>query len=112
MSFVRGDFKRSLFTKLLYHHLIQHFGFIAHYDINGFYNTYFITPEGTESFIYCIKNNHHMKEYDDVNSVIKLILNQHKDRIIYECNKKIVDRDIKLAKALLNFHDIQYEIKE
>ena len=39
--FVLSDFKRSLFTKAFYNRLSNCFGHIAHYDINGFYDTFF-----------------------------------------------------------------------
>lgn len=44
--FVKGGFKQSQFTKALYKHLSLHFGFIAHYDINGFYAARFANPQG------------------------------------------------------------------
>ena len=33
--FLKNRFKRTCFTRALYHHLMQHCGFIAHYDIHG-----------------------------------------------------------------------------
>lgn len=41
VSFVSGHFKYSSFSKRLYEHLHLHCGYIAHYNINGFYGTYF-----------------------------------------------------------------------
>ena len=35
---IAGDFKPSLFTKALYADLVLSFGFIAHYDRDGFYS--------------------------------------------------------------------------
>lgn len=40
-GFIRGGFRFDLFTKALYHHLIQHGAFIAHYDREGFWRYYF-----------------------------------------------------------------------
>jgi hypothetical protein len=44
--FVKGGFKRTQFTKDLYKHLSLHFGFIAHYNIDGFYSNRFEDLQG------------------------------------------------------------------
>lgn len=41
VRFVKSDFKRGNFTKELYRGLNSMFGHIAHYDIHGFYSTWF-----------------------------------------------------------------------
>jgi len=46
VSFVKllnNHFKRTLFKKNLYQHFMTHCGFIAHYNIHGFYGEYFET---------------------------------------------------------------------
>lgn len=50
-KFLKGDFQKKDFTKALYHHLTQHCSFIAHYDIHGFYATYFVDPKDTLRFM-------------------------------------------------------------
>jgi len=50
-GFLKGGLKREQFTKALYNHLIQHCSFIAHYDIHGFYGTYFTSGEGVARFL-------------------------------------------------------------
>lgn len=40
-KFLQGGLERVAFTKQLYEHLHLHCSFIAHYNIEGFYNTYF-----------------------------------------------------------------------
>lgn len=49
--FIKSDFDKAKFTKSLYNHLIQHCSFIAHYDIHGFYSTYFEDSEDTVKFL-------------------------------------------------------------
>lgn len=44
--FVKNGFKRTQFTKALYNHLHLYFGFIAHFDIDGFYSARFQNPQG------------------------------------------------------------------
>lgn len=39
--FLKNNLAREKFTQLLYHHLIQHCSFIAHYNLDGFYSEYF-----------------------------------------------------------------------
>jgi len=41
IRFLNNNFKRTNFTKRLYEHLHLHCGYIAHYNIDGFYSTYF-----------------------------------------------------------------------
>jgi len=49
--FLKGGCKREQFTKDLYHHLTGHCSFIAHYDVNGFYDTYFTNGGDTVRFL-------------------------------------------------------------
>lgn len=39
--FIESDWKQSLFTKSFYNRLSSCFGHIAHYDLHGFYGTWF-----------------------------------------------------------------------
>ncbi|AXH16316.1 hypothetical protein CP985_10955 [Malaciobacter mytili LMG 24559] len=41
VKFLNNHFKKSCFSKRLYNHFHLHCGFIAHYNINGFYGEYF-----------------------------------------------------------------------
>ena len=43
-TFLKHGCQLEHFTERLYHHLIQHCSFIAHYDRHGFYGVYFETP--------------------------------------------------------------------
>lgn len=44
ISFLNGHFKQSSLSKALYQQLHLHCRYIAHYDIHGFYQTYFEFP--------------------------------------------------------------------
>ena len=63
-SFLKSGCSRTQFTKALYEHLINHCSFIAHYDIHGFYATYFEEGEDTVQFL---------SQFDDSNGVPKSI---------------------------------------
>lgn len=43
VKFLNNHFKFSLFTKAMYQHFTNHCGFIAHYNLHGFYGEYFET---------------------------------------------------------------------
>ena len=49
--FLRGGLEKKYFTVALYKHLINHCSFIAHYDIHGFYATYFENGDDTLHFL-------------------------------------------------------------
>lgn len=44
VKFLNNHFKFSCFNKAMYHHFTNHCGFIAHYNLHGFYGEYFETP--------------------------------------------------------------------
>ena len=50
-TFLKYGCKKEHFTKLLYNHLTTHCSFIAHYDLHGFYATYFEEGEDTVRFL-------------------------------------------------------------
>lgn len=48
--FVKSGFKKTLFHKNFYKHLSCMFGHIAHFNVHGFYATWFETPEDIARF--------------------------------------------------------------
>jgi hypothetical protein len=50
IRFVNSGFKRSQFTKALYRHLTLHCSFIAHYNLDCFYNLYFTNSDLMDRF--------------------------------------------------------------
>lgn len=51
VRFVRSDFKGTLFPKWFYTRLSMTFGHIAHYNLAGFYATFFETTQGKVEFL-------------------------------------------------------------
>ena len=51
VRFLKSGFETRFFMKSLYHHLIQHCSFIAHYNQGGFYGVYFEDPSATQRFL-------------------------------------------------------------
>ena len=56
-KFVLGGFQQSSFNKKMYQHLSNMFGHIAHYDINGFYQTWFSDTEACLRWVENMTNN-------------------------------------------------------
>jgi len=50
-AFLKSGLEKDKFAKALYEHLINHCSFIAHYDIHGFYDTYFESGDTTLDFL-------------------------------------------------------------
>lgn len=92
--FIESDFSKNRFTKNLYDHLIQHCSFIAHYNQQGFYGTYFEDPEDTMRFMKqfdkvqgCVSVEYGMKywltaeDYQDINTALVEALEPYKSDI-------------------------------
>ncbi|MDD3468193.1 MAG: hypothetical protein PHE67_13680 [Campylobacterales bacterium] len=59
VKFLNNHFKRTLFKKNLYEHFHCHCGFIAHYNIHGFYGEYFETAANFHFNVNDYKNPMH-----------------------------------------------------
>jgi hypothetical protein len=55
--FILGGFQRSAFTKDIYQQLSNMFGHIAHYDINGFYETWFADVKSCKEWLEHVTDN-------------------------------------------------------
>jgi len=93
-GFIKSDFDRKYFTKKLYDHLHLHCSFIAHFDIHGFYSTYFDNPKQTMKFLRQFDKDHGYKsteygtnhwfsseDYHDLNSEMVYSLEPYKAKI-------------------------------
>ncbi|HKL23210.1 MAG TPA: hypothetical protein VJ895_00495 [Candidatus Nanoarchaeia archaeon] len=94
--FVKNGFQRKDFNKRVYEHLHLHCGFIAHYNIDGFYQEYFngsksdlkrfaehfLNFENSFEDVYNYTNIR-MGNYQDINKVFADILNE------YEIKKQV-----------------------
>ena len=56
IRFIKSGYKQSLFPKWFYNRLSNTFGFIAHYNREGFYDTYFTDYNGINNFSHSILN--------------------------------------------------------
>jgi hypothetical protein len=86
-TFLQHGLKKEHFTKRLYNHLQQHCGFTAHYDIHGFYATYFEAGQDIERFFehfctYTVGNYGANVDYDDINTAMRQVYEEFKDEIL------------------------------
>src|ERR1035441_5677574 len=51
MAFIAADFPESKFTKKFYNRLSQTFGMISHYNVDGFFSTFFTDTAGKLRFL-------------------------------------------------------------
>ena len=101
ISFLKSGLKREKFTKRLYEHLHLHCGFIAHYDINGFYETYFNGDyEDKQRFFTNFEGDgyHYTDEYTDINQAMASEYKAVKN-IVFEDAQKQSDQRFEVLKA-------------
>lgn len=122
--FLKSGLKWEKFTKLLYHHLIQHCSFIAHYDRMGFYSTYFEEGEDTVRFLSQFDNRNGIPksieygmtcwytdpDYNDINSEMCLVASKYIDMQTNLANAKQKEVDVLRAKTLLAKHNIKVDV--
>lgn len=95
--FLRHGMKRKHFTKRLYDHLHQHCGFIAHYNIHGFYSEYFEASQDIKRFFenfcsYTAQNYGAYVEYDDLNRAMRAVYKRHRRAIAQWAEKDVSDK--------------------
>ena len=79
--FLKHGLKQTHFTLRLYNHLHLHCGFIAHYNIQGFYATYFESGADTVEFFkrFCDAAAHcWAADYKDLNSAMLEVYQTYK----------------------------------
>ncbi len=96
-TFLQHGLKKEHFTKRLYDHLRLHCGFIAHFNIHGFYSTYFEAGQDTERFFehfchYSALNYGANIDYDDLNTAMRKVYSQYKDAIAVQAENDIDNR--------------------
>ncbi len=105
-TFLKHGLQRKHFTKRLYNHLHLHCGFIAHYNLGGFYSTYFEAGEDTERFFkhFCIHSAQNYGaniDYDDLHTAMREVYSKYQGNIEKQTEDDVAER-LKLLGAVLN----------
>ena len=92
--FLKHGLQKQHFTKRLYEHLHLHCGFIANFNIHGFYSTYFEAGQDTERFFehfcnYTAANYGANSDYDDVNTEMRQVYEEFKAKILSKAEADI-----------------------
>jgi hypothetical protein len=95
--FLRHGLRKAHFTRRLYEHLHLHCGFIAHYNIHGFYSTCFEAGQDIERFFehfcsYTALNFGAYAEYDDLHVVMREAFQTHKAAITKQLEEDVTRR--------------------
>ena len=118
--FIERGFSFEHFTDRLYKFLTLHASFIAHFNRNGFYSTYFENPEATIRFLNQFDGDFGYRsaeyggtwwlegEYADINRALCEVVERVKGRLYAELAQKIRGRDLAIASQLLARHGIHY----
>jgi hypothetical protein len=101
--FLGHGLRKAHFTRRLYQHLHLHCGFIAHYNIDGFYSTYFEAGQEIERFFehfcsYTAQNFGAYAEYDDLHVAMRGTFDRHKSSITHQVEED-VNRRIAVLEA-------------
>jgi hypothetical protein len=95
-SFLKHGLKKEYFTKRLYQHLHLHCGFIAHYNIHGFYSTYFEAGQDTQKFFETLCSNingiYGSGEYHDLDAAMLEVYQEFKDTLLTTAEDDILHR--------------------
>jgi len=96
-TFLKHVLRKEHFTKRLYGHLHLHCGFVAHYNIHGFYSTYFEAGQDTERFFehFCThtaSNYGASIDYDDLNTAMRQVYEEYKAMILARAQADISHR--------------------
>jgi len=126
-TFLKNGCRRDLFTKPLYHHLTRHCSFIAHYDIQGFYLTYFENGDDAIRFLsqfdrskgcrsveygwddWLQGGNDAISQYYDINHAMVDIADKFRPELINKFRAKQKDKDLAAARRLRQKHGLKPE---
>ena len=128
IRFLASGLARDKFTKALYNHLIGNCSFIAHYDLAGFYATYFLSGDDIIQFLsqfdarsvgpgmvplsieYGMAYWATGEEYGDVNRAMVRVAKSYIPGLIEKARESQRVTDVGAAKRLLEKHGYQVSI--
>jgi hypothetical protein len=95
--FLRQGLRKTHFTRRLYEHLHLHCGFIAHYNVHGFYSSCFEAGQDIERFFehfcsYTAQNFGAYAEYDDLHIAMREAFDRHRSSITQQVEQDVSRR--------------------
>lgn len=108
-TFLKHGLQKKHFTKRLYQYLHLHSGFIANFNIQGFYSTYFEAGQDTLRFFKYFCNHTGLADYADLHAAMRKVYTQYQDTINKQaednisCRINLLDECVKRAKTDLDF---------
>lgn len=115
-TFLKNGLQPQHFTKRLYHHLIQHCSFIAHYNLRGFYGYYFTNPSKTKAFIGQFDTGKAVEyggagwwlqgDYEDINRAMCEAVEPYKANIYANCQSEDFKQDTTMIAAIMAKHSL------
>ena len=108
VNFIKNDFAVNKFTKALYTHLSLNFGFIAHYNLHGFYQKRFADPEGRiktyEAISHAAGHDLNKEDCGDLNRAIKELVVKNEAKFVDDAQelkkKNMLEQHGKLTREL------------
>lgn len=124
--FLKHGCSKTQFTQALYLHLINNCSFIAHYNLDGFYSTYFQEGEDTVRFLSQFNDSNGVPKsveygmyywytdsrYHDLNSEMCRVASKYIPLLTKIARRKQVEVDTLRARSLLAKHGLQATITE
>lgn len=108
-TFLKHGLKKAHFTKRVYQHLHLHCGYIANFNLHGFYSTYFEAGHSTERFFDHFNSHTGIADYADLHAAMREVYKQYQDAIKKQTADDItqrinlLDECVKRAKANMGF---------
>ena len=107
-TFLQSGLKKEHFTKMIYKHLHLHCGFIAHYDIHGFFSTYFESRADTQEFFDQLFNYPYApRDYEDINKAMRIEYKELEPKIQIDTQKEVIEK-IALLKVSVEMAETDY----
>ncbi len=130
-AFLRSGLQQEYFTKRLYDHLIQHCSFIAHYNREGFYDTYFTNGDDKTRFLsqfdkskaafpggppnsieYGMGYWATAPDYRDINLAMIEVATRHIPVLTQQAAHEQEEMDLTHAMGLMRKHGVQMDMSE
>lgn len=95
------------FTADIYEHLHLHCGYIANYNRDGFYSTYFMRPESTQTFFDQFDPYRRVSgDYADLNDAMWKVYEKYADKLKAVSDRAAIKRDLAAIVGLMKKHGI------